>query len=169
MKVRNILLFVFFISASSSSFAQIEKMQAAFMYNFTMLVNWPASYQSGDFVIAVLGSGAINKELEDMAKQKKAGSQTIVIKKISSAGEIGNAHMVYVSNSAKSKIPDVVAKTASSATLVVTESDGAGKEGSIINFMLVDEKLRFELNEPKASAKGLKLAANLIKLGIPVK
>lgn len=162
------ILFVFSF-VCNAAFAQIEKMQAAFMYNFTMLVNWPSSYQSGDFVIAVMGSGAINKELEDMAKQKKAGAQTIVIKKISSASEIGNAQMVYVANSAKGKIGDVVAKTASSATLVVTESDGAGKEGAIINFMLVDEKLRFELNESKASAKGLKLAANLVKLGIPVK
>ena len=167
--MKKIFAFLLFSLLVNSAFAQIEKMQAAFMYNFTMLVNWPASYQSGDFVIAVLGSGAINKELEDMSKQKKAGAQTIVIKKVSSASEIGNVQMVYVSNAAKSKIADVVAKTASNATLVVTESDGAAKDGSIINFMLVDEKLRFELNESKASAKGLKLAANLIKLGIPVK
>jgi hypothetical protein len=165
---KTIILFLFSF-VFNSAFAQIEKMQAAFLYNFTMLVNWPDSYKSGDFVIAVLGSGPINKELEDMSKQKKAGAQTIVIKKIASASEIGNAHMVFVANSAKGKIAEVVSKTSSSATLVVTESDGAGKDGAIINFMLVDEKLRFELNEPKATSKGLNLASNLLKLGIPVK
>ncbi len=169
MNFRKLFFIAVFSAFSTTVFGQIEKMQAAFMYNFTMLVNWPESYKSGDFIIAVLGSSPINKELEEMAKQKKAGSQTIVIKKIGSAGEIGNAQMVYVPNSAKLKIADVVSKTSSGATLVVTESDGAAKEGSNINFLLVDEKLRFELNEAKATAKGLKLAANLVKLGIPVK
>lgn len=163
------IAFLFCIGLVNNSFAQVEKMQAAFMYNFTMLVNWPASSQSGDFVIAVFGNSPINKELEEMAKQKKAGSQTIVVKKVASVGEIGNAQMVFVPNEQKSKIPDVVAKTASNPTLVVTESEGAASNGSIINFTLVDQKLRFELNEAKASAKGLKLAANLVKLGIPVK
>ena len=169
MKSLRFVVTTFFLGISVASFAQIEKMQAAFIYNFTLLVNWPASYQSGDFVIAVLGNSPINKELEEMAKQKKAGNQTIIIKKISSPAEIGNAQMVYVPNGSKGKIPDVVSKTGSNATLIITETEGAGANGSIINFILIDEKLKFEINESKATSKGLKLAANLLKLGIPVK
>lgn len=164
--MRKLLLTILFSAFSFSAQAQIEKMQAAFVYNFTMLVSWPTAYQSGDFTIAVLGNSPINKELEEMAKQKKAGSQTIVVKKINSADEIGKAHIVYVPDSQKAKIGDVVAKTASSSTLVVTESDGATEKGSIINFTLVQDKLRFELSESKASARNLKLAANLVKLAI---
>ncbi len=164
--MRKLLLPIFLLAATFSSHAQIEKMQAAFVYNFTLLVSWPASYQAGDFTIAVLGNSPINKELEEMAKQKKAGSQTIVIKKVNSADEIGKAQIVYVPDAQKSKISDVVAKTNGSSTLVVTESDGAIDKGAIINFTLVQEKLRFELSESKASARNLKLAANLVKLAI---
>jgi len=169
MKIYKKFILIFFITISISVRAQVEKMQAAFIYNFTMLVNWPSAYQSGDFVISVFGNGPINKELEDMAKQKKAGNQTIVVKRITSPAEIGNSHIVYVPNTAKGKVAEVIAKTASTSTLVVTESEGAGASGSNINFVLVDDKLRFEINEGKASAKGLKLAVNLVKLGIPVK
>jgi len=169
MKLPKLLLLIFFLSIFSSVNAQVEKMQAAFIYNFTLLVNWPASSTSGDFVIAVVGKSPINKELEDMSKQKKTGNQTIVIKQILSAAEVGNAQMVYIPNISKGKIAEIVSKTASSPTLVVTETAGASTSGSIINFVLVDEKLRFEVNEGKATAKGLKLAANLLKLGIPVK
>lgn len=164
--MRKILLPFLFSIVALAAQAQVEKMQAAFVYNFTMLVSWPPAYQSGDFTIAVLGNSSINKELEEMAKQKKAGSQTIVIKKVNSADEIGKAHIVYVPDAQKGKIADVVGKTAGNATLVVTESDGAIDKGSIINFTLVQDKLRFELSESKASARNLKLAANLVKLAI---
>ena len=169
MKFSRVVFIFIFLYSTIQSIAQVEKMQAAFIYNFTMLVNWPATSQSGDFVISVIGNSPINKELEEMAKQKKAGNQTIVIKKISSAGEIGTSQMVFVPNGSKGKISEVIAKTATNPTLIVTETEGAGASGSIINFVLIDEKLKFEVNESKATAKGLKLAANLVKLGIPVK
>lgn len=169
MKPKQLLLSLLLSVGCTGAFAQVEKMQAAFIYNFTMLINWPPSYQSGDFVIAVMGNGPIHQELEVMAKQKKAGNQNIVIKKVQSASEIGTAQMIYMSNDQKAKIGEVIAKTASNATLVVTEWDGAAGLGATINFVLVDQRLRFELNESKASSKGLKLAANLIKLGISVK
>jgi hypothetical protein len=164
--MKKLLLSVLLLSFTFTASAQIEKMQAAFVYNFTLLVSWPASYQSGDFTIAVLGTSPINKELEEMAKQKKAGNQTIVIKKITSADEIGKAQIVYIPDSQKGKIADVVSKTSGNSTLIVTESDGAIEKGSIINFTLVQEKLRFELSESKASARNLKLAVNLVKLAI---
>jgi hypothetical protein len=170
MTKKNYLLSAFlFLSCVFNSFGQVEKMEAAFIYNFASLVNWPSSYQSGDFVIAVLGSAPITKELEDIAKQKKAGAQTITVKKISSPSEIGNAHIVFIPDSQKGKIADVVGQTGQNSTLVISESAGGAAKGSIINFILVDEKLRFELNEGKATAKSLKLAPTLVKLGIPLK
>lgn len=157
---------VCFLSVSSC-FSQTEKIEAAFIYNFTSLVNWPDSYHSGNFVIAVLGSSPIAKELEEIAKQKKAGAQTIVVKKVSSVAEVGNAHMVFVSDGQISKLGDLVGS--SSSTLIITESAGAASKGSMINFVQVSDKLRFELNESKANSKNLKLAPTLLKLGIPVK
>ena len=36
-------------------FAQVEKTEAAFIFNFASFINWPNEYQKGDFEIAVLG------------------------------------------------------------------------------------------------------------------
>jgi hypothetical protein len=164
--LKKITLSLLFLSCFSLANAQVEKMQAAFIYNFTMLVSWPPASQSGDFVIAVMGNSPINQELETMAKQKKAGNQTIVIKKIASADEATKSNIVFIADSQKSKIGDVASKTSGSPVLIVTESDGAIDKGAVVNFTLVQEKLRFELSESKASSRNLKLAANLIKLAI---
>jgi hypothetical protein len=164
-----ILTLLLFCCTFGISNAQVEKIKAAYLYNFAAMTNYPTSYQSGNFVIAILGNGPIVTEMEAIAKAKKIGSQTIEIKKINSPSEIGHAHMVFVPNDYKSKMADIISKTASTPTIVVAESDGACTKGAVFNLILVEQKLRFEVNESKANAKGVKLAANLVKLGIPVK
>jgi hypothetical protein len=149
--------------------AQVEKLKAAYLYNFATMINYPATYQGGNFVIIVLGNSPIIAELDAIAKTKKIGSQALEIKKVNSVSEISHAHIVFLPDDHKSKVSEVISKTSSTPTVVVGETEGLSSKGTIFNFILIDQKLRFEVNEDKANSKGIKLAANLVKLGIPVK
>ena len=170
IKIRPLTLTIFlYCCLVGISNAQVEKLKAAYLYNFATMTNYPPSLQGGNFVIAVLGNDPVIAELEAIAKTKKIGSQPIVVKKINSVAEIEQAQIVFVPDDNKSKMADIISKTSSGATVVVAESDGACTKGAIFNLVLVDQKLRFEVNEDKANSKGVKLAANLVKLGIPVK
>ncbi len=167
-KLKLIITLFFLLFIQRSSFAQMEQMQAAYIYNFATMTSYPASMQTGNFLIVVIGNTNVFPALEAIAKTKKIGTQAITVKRIASSAEIGNAHMVFVSDDMKSKFADVVSNTASSHTVVITESPGLAKKGAIFNFVIIDSKLKFEVNESKANAKGVKLSVNLIKLGIPV-
>jgi len=153
---------VFIASAQTSN----AKMQSVFIYNFTKLVNWPAAYQSGSFVIGVLGNSPIVAELENMAATKKAGSQTIVIEKYASVDAIKKCHILVIPETQSSKISAAIAKTGGNNTLVVSDTENGTKKGASINFVLVDSKQKFELSETNANNKGLKVGAELIKLAI---
>ncbi len=142
------------------------KMQSVFIYNFTKLVNWPTAYQSGNFVIGVLGNSPIVTELENMATTKKAGSQTIVIEKYTSVDAIKKCHILVIPESQSSKIAAAIGKINGNNTLIVTDTDGGTKKGAAINFVVVDSKQKFELSESNTTNKGLKVGAELIKLAI---
>lgn len=142
------------------------KMQSVFIYNFTKLVNWPAAYQTGSFVIGVLGSSPIVAELENMATTKKAGNQTIVIEKYASVDAIKKCHILVIPETQSSKIGAALGKTSGNNTLIVTDTEGGTKKGASINFVVVDSKQKFELSETNANNKGLKVGAELIKLAI---
>jgi hypothetical protein len=51
-------------------------------------------------------------------------------------------------------------------TLVITEKKGALNEGSAINFVIVDNKLKFELKVSNATKNGLKVSSNLETMAI---
>src|ERR1035437_6326313 len=144
MKTKRSLFVVIFFITSMSLFAQTEKLQSVFIYNFiSKFVEWPAADKSGDFVIGVLGNSPILDELKTLAATRTVVSQKIVVKKFASAGEISACQVLYISDSKTSDLGAALGKI--SHTLVVTNSDGAAKKGAAINFVVQDNKLKFEL------------------------
>jgi hypothetical protein len=150
------------------TFAQVEKTEAAFIFNFASFINWPTEYQKGDFEIAVLGASPIVKELETLTIGKKIGVQSIKIKKINTFKELGVTNILFVPNDQEYRLREAAKYTESTPVLVISESEGSSKKGSTINFLFVDNKIKFELNQALAERKGMKLADKLVKLSIPV-
>jgi len=146
------------------------KVQSVFVYNFTRLVSWPGDYQSGDFVIGVLGNSPIVAEFNDMAASKRAGNQNIVVKTFSNVEEISRCHILYVPSNQARRTSDVVMKVKSSGykTLVVGDSGSGIKSGAVINFVVVDNRQRFELSQINAQAMGLMVGGDLQRLAILV-
>lgn len=164
--MKKLILILFSTLVFYSSYSQNEKIQSLFIYNFSKLINWPASYQDGDFIIGVLGNSPIANELEKMATTKKAGSQAIVIQKYSSVDAIKKCHILVISPAQSGKISSALIKINGNSTLIVTDTQDGIKKGASINFVIVDNKQKFELNENNISNKGLKVSAELIKLSI---
>lgn len=157
---------LFFVQ--TNSFAQLQKSQAAFIFNFALFINWPAEYQAGDFDIAVLGNSDIINELETMTTDKKIGAQSIKVRKLSHLKDLGKPNIIFVPDDQLFRLKELLKLTDPMATLVVTESEGAGQKGSTINFVFVANKLKFEINPTLAEKKGMKLPDKLIKLGVVV-
>ena len=164
--MKQVLCFFVCVVFFMTTYGQAEKVQAMFVYNFTKYVEWPASAKSGNFVIAVYGTSAIYEELIKVADLKTAGSQAIEIKKINSVDEIASQHMVFVAQNKSKDISEVVSKIGSKPTLIITESAGLIDKGSAINFILVDNKQRFEMKKNNISDKGLKISSELEKFAI---
>jgi hypothetical protein len=52
--------------------------------------------------------------------------------------------------------------------LTVTESDNGLQQGSVINFRLVEDRVRFEVSLPAAEKCGLKLSSRLLSVAYHV-
>lgn len=168
-KASVVLIGVLMIIVSfQSAWAQKEKYHSIFIYNFSKYVKWPDAQNSGKFVIGVLGTSAIQQDLKAMASTKQVNGMSIEIKQYSSAAEVGDCHILYVSASESAKFDQVLSKTKSKPVLVVTDKPGLAKKGAAINFVEVEGKIKFELSQKNAEANGLKVAGALASLAILV-
>ncbi len=162
------MLSVFLLNHSLKAQNIDYRFHSVFIYNFTKYIQWPETYQSGDFVIGVLGNSPISTELEKLAANKTVGLQKIVIKKFKSADEISNCHILFLPVSGNNNFEAVQEKLKGKHTLVITEKSGMAQKGSGINFIQQDNKWKFELNEAATHNAGLKVSKELSKLAINV-
>jgi hypothetical protein len=145
------------------------RVKSVFIYNFTRYVEWPSDYQSGNFIINMYGTNAaMLAELNTMAKTKTVGAQKIEIRNTTTLDGIGKCNILYVTPDVSTPISDIVAKIKGKSTLLVTEKAGFAKQGSAINFVVVDNRQKFELNKANAEKYNLKVSAQLVTLSIPV-
>ena len=139
----------------------IPKAQTLFIYNFSRLIEWPANYRTGPFVIGVLGAPEVSSELEIYTKGKKVGSQDISVIRYKSPQEISICHILFVPFSKTKQVPEILGILNGKSTLIITEKAGALEEGSAINFVILQDKMKFELKAENATKFGIKFSSKL--------
>ncbi len=138
------------------------------MYNFSRYIEWPSSYKKGEFVIGVVGESPLYKELVNMARTKKTGNQSFSIKKYASVEQIGKCHIVFVPYKKSSLVSSVAKKVKGSSALVIAEKAGLSAKGAGINFVVKDNRTKFEMNKKALEKRGLKISYKLETLAILV-
>lgn len=145
-------------------FAQGEetKFKATFTLNIIRYVGWPETAKQGDFIIGVLKSKEIADQLSAQSAGKKFGFQDVVIKEFKSTAEITWCHVIFVSSYANfGKNASEIMQKAGKNSLIVTESEGATDGGAAINFVIRDDKLKFEINKANAAKADLQISSKL--------
>jgi len=145
------------------TFAQtgIPKAQAMFIYNFSRLIEWPASYKSGPFIIGVLGSSDTYTELESFTVGKNVGTQSISVVKFINSADITNCQILFVTFSKTKELPNILQKLQGKSSLIITEKNGAIEEGAALNFCVIGDKLKFEFKPDNAAKYQLKVSSKL--------
>ncbi|MCA0431423.1 MAG: YfiR family protein [Bacteroidetes bacterium] len=145
-----------------------SKFKAVFIYNFTRYFDWPQQKKSGNFIIHVIGKNDnLISELKSLAAKKKVGNQPIEIKN-TSIFENSGAQIYYIVGESSKALSDAVSKSKSKGGLVVAENTGSCKQGASINFVTVDNKLKFEYSKSNAIKAGLKTNDDFKALAINI-
>ena len=164
-KIVTSLIALFFVTAAYVQ-TTIPKAQTLFIYNFSRLIEWPANYRTGSFVIGVLGTSDVAVELEAYTKGKKVGTQNIEVIRYKTPQEINNCHILFVPFARTKQIPEIVATLNGKSTLIITEKSGALEDGSAINFVVLSDKMKFELKPENASKFGIKFSSKLSEMSM---
>jgi hypothetical protein len=168
-------LLAFFGRTSCDAAPEISKeyqVKAAFLYNFTKFVEWPASRFSDNtspIVITVLGRNPFGEELNSIVRERKVNGRGLVVKIIDSADEATASHLLFVGADAEDRLSGKMDALQKSGVLTVGESPRFIASGGIINFTLEADKVRFQINPQAGEQAGLKISAQLLKLAVIVR
>jgi uncharacterized protein DUF4154 len=161
------------VSGMISAYAQTpteHQVKAAFVYNFVKFVDWPAESFNDDgapIIVGVIGDDPTCSAIEQAINGKTANGRRLSISRFSSANSLTYCHVLFVGYSQRNNIQKIVA-TLGPRVLTIGETERFTQAGGIINFIIVDSKVRFEINQVAAEKAGLKISAKLLGLTRPV-
>src|SRR4051794_22822700 len=151
------------MSASTAIGADIAKeyqIKAAFVYNFTKFVEWPAERFTGaddPIIIGVLGKNPFGDSLENAVRGRKIGGRDITVVMLSTIDDRPHVHVLFVAAGEEKGFDQRTA----AGVLTVGESERFTALGGMITFMSETEKVRFVINLENAERAQLKLSAQL--------
>jgi hypothetical protein len=163
-------LAIVLLFAAAPVFAQADRevqVKAAFLYKFGDFVEWPANAFSGPdgaFIIGVVGADALAAELERVTAGRPIQERKVVIRRLQRGEAPGRLHLLFVGQAEGPRLAEILAAVKGQALLVVTESENGLEQGSVINFVPVGDKLRFDIALPQAERARLKISARLLAI-----
>jgi len=141
------------------------QIKAAFLYKFGDFVEWPASAFAGPdgvFVIGVVGADGMADELEKVVTGRTVQDRAVVVRRLRRGETLGRMHVLFVGQAEAARLPELAGAAQGQPVLLVTDSDNATARGSMINFVSVEGKVRFDVALPGAERGGLKISARLL-------
>jgi hypothetical protein len=143
--------------------------EAAYLYRFGNFVEWPDSQADKAFSICVLGHDPFGPALDNMVKGSAIEGAPILVRRVESAKDATNCRILFLSSSEARHLDADLADLRDSPVLTVSDIPDFDVRGGMIQFVLIDRRVRFEINLATARKAGLKLSSQLLKVAVAVR
>ncbi len=145
--------------------------KAVYLYNFLLFISWPDT-DAQEVVIGIVGDDPFGGAFRDVeGKAVKGSEKRLVIKRFGrylAQEDLRGCDILFISRSEKKKFGKITAAVKTRPVLTVGDAPAFLDRGGMINFMVINEKVRWELNRQRIEAAGLRLNAQLLQSAVKV-
>ena len=145
-----------------------DAVKAAFLYRFADFVNWPSAPDSTDFTIAVLDDEALAAQLQLLLRNRLVKGKPAQVRLIESPRQLTGGQILYIGRAYPGGVHRVMEALGERPILVVSDEDNGLSEGAMINFLLVDRRVRFEVSLAAADRARLQVSSELLSVALRV-
>lgn len=146
--------------------ARAKEIEAAFLLQFSKYVKWPDSAfvrPDDPIIVGILGRDPFGSVLDKIARLSKVKGRAVEILRFDNLNSIKNSHILFVTSSEVEHMADIKELLADKPVLLVGDSQNFLQFG-IINFVMVDKKIRFNISRVNCEQSGLKISSKLLKV-----
>ena len=155
--------------AAQEAVYDADQVKAAFLYHFGTYVQWPTPAPETEAItIAVLDEPTVAAQLATFLPGRRIAGRVVEVVPIDAIGEVGGAEIVFIGREHNARLEELIAALEQRPALVVTDADDGLERGAMVNFKIVDSRVRFEISVPRAEEAGLRLSSRLLSAALRV-
>jgi hypothetical protein len=151
--------------AQADAQADEYRVKAVFLYNFGSYVEWPSgSFERSDSAVAigVMGADTLADELAQFAASRNVNGRPVLVQKLRPGDAIAGFHVLFIGRAGSDRLAEILAAAKGLALLTVTEAEEGLELGSMINFVVVEGKVHFDIAPPPSESGNVKISARLL-------
>jgi len=163
------VLFLWFLLFNAHAPAQSFKeydLKAAYLYNFTQFVDWPAeAFAAPDspLVIGVLGDDPFGKTLDAMVTNEVVKNRKLMIQRYRRIEETAACHILFVSQSEQGRMGEILPTLQGRSILTVGETNLFVRQGGIVAMRIAGNRIRLTINVEAAKAGRLTISSKVLR------
>jgi hypothetical protein len=143
------------------------QVKAAFLFNFAKFVEWPPSSfsdASAPLRICVFGRDPFGEELRNITNEKTVNGRKLEVNQVVDLQLARTCHIIFIASSETAQLKRILESLRGSNALTVGDTKSFTELGGMINFVLENDRVQFEVNRKAAEQAGLKISSKLLSV-----
>lgn len=142
---------------------EIYQIKAAFIFNFTKFISWPAELEQagGDLRLCLLDGNPFGDYVYQL-NGRRVRNFYLRVSETHSHDQLASCHIVYLSGPKVDS--ELLSRLASLPILTISDVDGFMPAGGGISLFPENERIRFDINLQRMKGCGLDVSSKLLSL-----
>lgn len=172
-KVRRVLLWClgflygsWVLLATAITLSETYQVKAAFIYNFTKFVEWPAHVFANTpaHVLLCIPDETVIRQAFASLEGKNVQGRRLLLKPLLTFDDIKACHILFMRVTPHDDSSEKLRVLQYVPVLTIGEGENMLPYGGIIHFLIVEDKIRFVINAEAARQAGLSISSKLLQL-----
>ena len=145
--------------------------KAAFLLKFLGYVDYPegvVASGAAPLTVGVIADNEISMELARITAGRTMNGHPVTVRRLQPGDSLAGLHMLFIGADGDGQPERVLRQAQGMPILTVTENDRGLRQGSVINFRVVEERVRFEVSLESAEKNNIKLSSRLLAVAYQV-
>ena len=143
-----------------------RRIEAAYLYKFGAYITWPAEAFSGPdspVVIGVAGDDDMADGLAALVAGRSVNGRPVAVRKVRPGQSVVGVHLLFVATGT-TQGDTLIDAVRDKPTVTVTEGSDGLDRGADITFVLVNDRVRFDIALDVAQRDGVKVGSQLLSV-----
>jgi len=142
-----------------------RQVKAAYLYNFAKFVEWPEqafANSTAAIRLCIWNDRLFETDVHQIVNGKALAGHPIDVVGVQSIEHLRSCHVLFISSSDERETRRIIDALREATVLTVGGMKGFVASGGIINFVLDEERVQFEINHRAATRAGLRISSRLL-------
>jgi hypothetical protein len=138
--------------------------EAAYLYQFTRFVEWPAAEAASPLTVCVVGHDPFGEALDLAVQDRRVDGRRVTVRRLPDAEGAGACSLAFLPAAEVARLPALQLAVRNRPVLLVSDIRDFARNGGMIGFFRDADRVRFEVNPAAAEGAGLRISSRLLSI-----